>query len=200
MDLAPSSGGRAHSALAAAAIVSLLVALAAALFATPQVERRNAGTTAFSASALGHEPFIEMLESVGISVVVSRFDSAGRATDGLLVVAEPYVGVSDAEGSAMLREMVAIADTVLLILPKRDGTPDLADQWVTDHGLLSLADVRGPPSHRCRCTRRFNAPIPPIGAPIPRSGSPRPSPTRRSSPSVLCAQWFGTIGAYSLAR
>src|SRR5262249_21239120 len=51
------------------------------------------GPSTYSRSAIGHKALLETLRQLDIPVLISRFKSAEKATDGsLLVLAEPNVG------------------------------------------------------------------------------------------------------------
>src|SRR5271157_2502561 len=79
------------------------------------------GPTAYSKSAIGHLAFRRLLDEVGISTKISESGSGGYvASDEVLIVAEPR---NDPATLADVRAMLT-ARTVLLVLPKRTGTPD----------------------------------------------------------------------------
>ena len=74
------------------------------------------GADGYSASAIGHRGLIKLLRKLDIPVVVSQGESAKKAKDGLLVIAEPMV--TDEASARRLRDMVREARRVLVILPK----------------------------------------------------------------------------------
>lgn len=97
--------------------VSFLSALFWGLMGDEVRDVTSARPDSFSRSALGHHALVGLLRELGLSVSVSRFDSAAKAGDGaLLVVAEPDPYEAGFEG--MLRR----AERVLLVLPKWEGT------------------------------------------------------------------------------
>jgi hypothetical protein len=76
------------------------------------------GPTAYSTSALGYAGLAELLKQLNVPVVKSESNSAKKAKEGLLVVAEPSVfGKTDDPLSALLT-----ANRVLVILPKWSGS------------------------------------------------------------------------------
>ena len=96
----------------------------------------DAGPSTFSRSALGHAGLAEMLERLGIRVVKSRYDSLRKLGDeDLLVIAEPEA-LDEAQ-------RLLDADTVLLVLPKREGTPSRNHPgWIADSALRSESEIR----------------------------------------------------------
>src|SRR5215470_3062169 len=92
------------------------------------------GPSTFSRSALGHAALADILERLGIRVVKSRYQSLGKAgRQNLLVLAEPEPSpdILD-QASALLN-----ADRVLLVLPKRRGTPSRTHPgWIADSDLI----------------------------------------------------------------
>lgn len=76
----------------------------------------TASANAFSRSAIGHRAVVEMLRRLDVPVVVSRHDSAAKASTALLVVAEPDLDSHEPE----TRELLA-ANSILLVLPKWRG-------------------------------------------------------------------------------
>jgi len=93
------------------------------------------GPSTFSRSALGHAGLAEMLERLGIRVVKSRTASLRKLGDeDLLVIAEPEE-LDEAERHID-------ADRVLLVLPKREGTPSRSHPgWIADHALRSESEI-----------------------------------------------------------
>lgn len=117
---------------------SLLAAFLLLVFRGEGSDRISVGADTYSRSALGHHTLFELLRETGRPVTRSRNDSGLRAHRGLLVVAEPY----DLRDGELQRTMRA-AESVLLVLPKRSGSPDrLVRHWVGDHGLLPLDGVQ----------------------------------------------------------
>ena len=103
----------------------------------------------YSRSALGHQAFVELLEELGVPVVVSRHDSAHKVGQGgVLIVAEPRVDdgapidVGD-EPTARLARMLTRAPATLLVLPKWEGRPDpRAPAWIREAVLVESEAVQ----------------------------------------------------------
>ena len=95
----------------------------------------SVGPSTFSSSAIGHAGFAEVLRTLGISVVKSQYNSREKLGEGgLLVIAEPgtTLGLLDRVGPLLE------AKTVLLVLPKWQGTPsDKHDGWIGYAELVS---------------------------------------------------------------
>jgi hypothetical protein len=94
----------------------------------------------YSRSAIGHAALYETLRRLDLPVARSRLGAVeGLGVGGVLVLAEPDI-------STMIRnfDMGHAAQTLLLVLPKRQGTRDLRrPDWIGDTRLLSPALVRG---------------------------------------------------------
>ena len=91
--------------------------------------------SAYSRSAIGHQAFAELLESLDYSVEVSRSRSGEKAREeGLLIIAEPEPTLSE-EGMSFefLRDLRAAR--TLLVLPKRDGAG--FGREISSHSLVS---------------------------------------------------------------
>jgi hypothetical protein len=128
--------------IGAATLAALLLA-----FIVPNYRRGAAslshpdpvGPTAYSKSAIGHLAFRQLLDEVGVPTSISESGSGGYvAGDSVLVVAEPRTD------SATLDEVRAMltARTVLLVLPKRTGTPDpRRPYWIAEDRLVSEPDA-----------------------------------------------------------
>ena len=70
--------------------ISFVGALVLSLLVGDGGSVRSADANTFSYSAIGHRAFVEILERVEMPVLVSRYDSAGKAgASSLLVIAEP---------------------------------------------------------------------------------------------------------------
>jgi hypothetical protein len=75
-------------------------------------------------------------------VVVSRHASGAKAKGGLLVIAEPVVPPDDDEAAKKLHDLVASADTVLIILPKWYGEPQRDNRrWLQDVAAIDADEV-----------------------------------------------------------
>lgn len=80
---------------------------------------RPNGANSHSLSAIGHMAFVELLREQGISVIVSRNESASKArNDSLLIVAEPLPQHIESRGQ------LPRADRTLAVLPKWYGLPN----------------------------------------------------------------------------
>jgi len=148
--MSPEPGGIANQGVGgfSARVVGLLVGVgllsfaAAALvgiYADPQTEGTTGGN-AYSYSAIGHKAWTEILEDLGIPVVLSRNNSAAKAWegDGLLVLAQPQ---SDGDALAALEQMTE-ADRVLVVLPKWHGWLGFGNRrWVDALRLLDSDDI-----------------------------------------------------------
>jgi len=130
--------GRTMIVLTAVVGVSLLAGLLWGIFGPELVPGSSWRADSFSRSALGYRAFVDLLQELGRPTVVSRFNSAGRARNGaLLVVAEPRIG-QDATRRRMLLGMISKART-LLVLPKWRG-------WESekDPGFIEAAELIPP--------------------------------------------------------
>ena len=98
------------------------------------------GPGTFSRSALGHAGLAQMLERLGIRVVKSRYDSLRKLGDeDLLVIAEPEMTPEILSEAQRLLD----AETVLLVLPKREGTPSRTHSgWIADSALRSETEIQ----------------------------------------------------------
>ena len=87
----------------------------------------------YSRSAIGHAALYETLRRLDLPVARSRLGAVeGLGVGGVLALAEPDI-------STMIRnfDMGHAAQTLLLVLPKRQGTPDLRrPDWIGDTRLL----------------------------------------------------------------
>lgn len=124
-------------------LLSFAAAALVGIYADPQTEGTSGGN-AYSYSAIGHRAWSELLEELGIPVVLSRNDSAAKAWDGdgLLVLAQPQIrGESDGDALATLEQMTD-TDRVLVVLPKWRGNPDFANRrWVRSLRLIDQPAV-----------------------------------------------------------
>jgi hypothetical protein len=109
--------------LVAVAAGSLLLAVYATLIVPPEADVKSAQADSFSRSAIGHNAFVELLRASGVPLLVSRHNSAARASgSGVLVLLEPRV---DEPGrAARLESMVQNARVSLVVLPKWQGEED----------------------------------------------------------------------------
>ncbi|MGF1631359.1 MAG: DUF4350 domain-containing protein [Kiloniellaceae bacterium] len=130
---------RAVGLLIGVGLLSFAAAALVGIYADPQTEGTS-DSNAYSYSAIGHKAWTEILEELGIPVVLSRNESAAKAYsgDGLLVLAQPN---RDGDGLAGLDRMTE-TDRVLVVLPKWSGAPDFENRrWVRSLRLLGSAAV-----------------------------------------------------------
>lgn len=122
-------------------VLSLATTVGLTLFGDDLESEPGAGTDAYSRSAIGHHGLVTLLERLDIPVVLSQAESAARARQGLLVIAEPIVGEPDAD--RRLRELVGgDAPRVLLVLPKWWGVPSMRHPpWLADTALVAEDEV-----------------------------------------------------------
>jgi hypothetical protein len=100
----------------------------------------SVGPTTFSRSALGHAGIAEILQKLGVRVVKSRYGSLNKVGNAdLLVIAEPPLD----EGSLDSLVQLSQAHRVLLVLPKRDGTPSREHPgWIAEAKLLPAPPIQ----------------------------------------------------------
>jgi len=117
-------GRRGARWLGAVAALSLVASAVLAVFADA-FEVPSFAADTFSRSAIGHHAFVELLRALGHTVIVSRSRTAEKASGATLVLAEPLLGprAFDDASYVRLEDMLARADKVLLVLPKRVGFP-----------------------------------------------------------------------------
>ena len=73
-------------------------------------------------------------------MLVSQYNTKDRTpTLGVLIVAEPYM--NEPEQVATLAEMLDTAPVSLVVLPKRDATPDMSARWVRGTSLKPTEEV-----------------------------------------------------------
>jgi hypothetical protein len=98
----------------------------------------EAGPTIFSRSAIGYGAFYHTLRTLGVSVAEST--AAVPSGAALVVIAEPN---RDERTLAHVRDVIARAPSVLLILPKRKGRPDPERPWFLRYDeLLPAREVQ----------------------------------------------------------
>lgn len=117
--------------------VSLLAAFLATVFWGDSPDVRSNEATSYSTSALGHMAFFELLERTGHRVIRSRFQSATRAEDGLLVILEP-------DELDRLDEMLSADVYALVVLPKRmvDRDHERNAAWAGSVAMRDIASVQ----------------------------------------------------------
>lgn len=123
--------------LTAGVLGSLVLSFLLMVFRSEAVDEVSVGSDSYSVSALGHHVLVELLRETGRPVSRSRFQTGLRARRALLLLAEP--DIRDAE---QFDELLASAERVLVVLPKRRGTRDPErDHWIGDDGLRDLDDA-----------------------------------------------------------
>lgn len=125
--------------LIAVGTLSFIGAVTLSLLAGDGGSVRSADANTFSYSSIGHRALVEVLEQVHMPVLVSRYNSAGKAgSSSLLVVAEPR---SPTATPATLKGLMS-AWNILVVLPKWQGeiNPLLPD-WLESTELLPAKDV-----------------------------------------------------------
>ena len=123
-------------------VASLIAALALAVFADDLSEEPTAGANGYSTSAIGHAALAEILEELDVPVIRSRTDSAARAHNGVLVIAEPAIADDDVDAQHKLRAMVEGARRVLLVLPRWWGSrDDERPRWISGRNPLARDEV-----------------------------------------------------------
>ena len=125
--------------------VSLVAFMILMLFGPEVTGVKSAGSDAYSASAVGHKAFADLLERLGVSVRISRFNSAAKARGhAVLIIAEPTGAASDEEAGEKLRKMLELADRTILILPKRSSREDPEKPgWIRGADLVAPSTVSG---------------------------------------------------------
>jgi hypothetical protein len=102
-------------------------------------EKYSAGSDGYSVSAIGHKGLVELLQKLDMPVVLSRNDSAVKAKNGVLVIAEPKIADKETE---RLKALIASAPhNVLVVLPKWYGYADDEGRWVGAVDLQPLDEV-----------------------------------------------------------
>jgi len=114
--------------LAAAGVAALAISL---FLVFGDTQEATVGPSTYSRSAIGHDALLEILQKSGVDAAASRGASVQKLRHGgLLVLAEPDF---DDGGKAALQRLL-LAQHVLLILPKWEGSAD-----DTKRGWLGLA-------------------------------------------------------------
>lgn len=121
---------RAKLIIIVVASLSLAGGFALAIFGEDMSSPPSSSNSAYSRSAIGHEVATELLEKLGIPVVISRYDSGVKAQRALLLLAEPEF---DSGNQDSARDMAEAAKNTLVILPKRNGIRSVQNAaWVED--------------------------------------------------------------------
>ncbi len=140
-------GGRALPWLIGISIASFVGGVILAIFAPDLAPVSTVTPSGFSRSALGHQALVDVLEELGVPVVVSRHRSAHKVgPGGVLVAAEPRIDLPSDEGKPglSLDRMIGQSPATLLVLPKWAGPSDHeAPAWVRRVSLVPRDDVQG---------------------------------------------------------
>ncbi|MBL9076893.1 MAG: hypothetical protein JNL08_05285 [Planctomycetes bacterium] len=136
---------RAARLVAAAGLLSLLVAFWLLLFPGDGIGIRDVGAHGYSRSAIGHLGLIQLLRDLGEPVLQLR-----RTRDldeaGLLVLAEPRD--LRRRDDRQVEDWLEQVPTTLLVLPKRDGERDqIEPDWLGEVELAPVADGEDLLSH-----------------------------------------------------
>jgi hypothetical protein len=124
--------------------ISALFAVLLVLFGDELQEATNPYSNSFSTSAIGHRAFAETLRKLGIPVLVSRNGSAEKAGgSAVLLLVEPDLSEWTETRTKLVREMSNEAKRVLVVLPKRWGTPDSKkEQWLDSWHMVPESSPR----------------------------------------------------------
>ncbi len=118
-------------------VVSLATAIVLTVVSRdPAEESTSATSDAYSVSAIGHKGLVELLGALDVPVVVTQLGGGEKASEGLLVMAEPRNrSVPD------LRRKIAGARRVLVVLPKWYGRWTEDSRWIDSAHLVSVDEV-----------------------------------------------------------
>lgn len=117
-------------------VISLGASIVISVLGDPARVSNENDTGSFA--SIGHRALIELLESLEIPVLVSRFESAGRSRDrALLVLAEPEGETPD---STQLGDILDESTLTLVVLPEWRATPHPEEKRWT--GPLVRSDTR----------------------------------------------------------
>jgi hypothetical protein len=124
-------------------VLSFLVGIVFSVFGPEIGVERSTRSDAYSASALGHRAFIDLLGALDIPVLISRQHTADRTGDNaLLVIAEPRPSAADEEALAVFDILHLREGPTLLVLPKWRGSQDFEHpQWVSQVTLIDQSAV-----------------------------------------------------------
>lgn len=108
-------------------------------------DRNTASASSYSSSAIGHGAFVELLRQSDIPVLVSKYDTFGRAGSGnLVILAEPesMEALQQLSRSTSQNLESVIAGPTLIVLPKRSGEPAWGnDHWIGSSTLVPIGSV-----------------------------------------------------------
>lgn len=142
--MSPASFTRRGAVVVASLIsVSMAATMFLSVYGDALFTPTSAAADAWSRSALGHHAFLELVRRRGRSVVVSRARTAEKASTGApTALLEPRLGAEDPRTEGRLDEIGGAAGRLLLVLPKREGVPDLERRgWIEHERLLPPDEV-----------------------------------------------------------
>jgi hypothetical protein len=104
------------------------------------------GADGYSRSATGHRAFLELVRRLGFPVLSSRHRTADKAGgDVVVALLEPEAGPKGGAARARLAAIAGASRRLLLVLPKREGTPDPAHLgWLGRAALRPTDEVLAP--------------------------------------------------------
>ena len=85
---------------------------------------RSVQPSTYSKSAVGHQAWVRLLQNTGRPVLVSRSDSVAKASDGVLILAEPF---AEGDERQPLDELLT-ANRLLIVLPKYTANASLLNR------------------------------------------------------------------------
>jgi hypothetical protein len=123
--------------LAAIVFGSLVLSFLLLVFRSEQLDEVTVDSDSYSVSALGHNLLVELLRETGRPVSRSRFQSGPRASQSLLLLAEPEL-----QGDDDFEDLIAAAEHVLVVLPKRRGERDPErEHWIGNGELREVGEA-----------------------------------------------------------
>jgi hypothetical protein len=124
---APAGPSRVLVGLIGVCAVTLIVGLLLGVLGDDETSRRSTGANSFSRSAIGHRGCVEFLRRLEIPVSLNLADAtAAGARAGVLLVAEPHLAGPDDPQVAVWDSLYAHFYTIVLVLPKWEGSPSAA--------------------------------------------------------------------------
>lgn len=124
--------------------LSLITGVTIGIFNEEIGSIKSANNDTYSFSAIGHHGFKTLLEEFEFPVLVSRSNSGQKTGNwGTLILSEPDLETASRSRKEKFWEMLDTAGTILVVLPKRSGTPSPRNP---DHlesvSLVSTAHAR----------------------------------------------------------
>jgi len=100
----------------------------------------SAGVHGYSTSAIGHRGLVKILQKLDVPVIVSRGDSATKAKNGLLVIAEPTL--TEDAAREKLKKLLQSGTTTLVVLPKWYGQAERGRTWIEDVNFIPVEEIK----------------------------------------------------------